>query len=257
MSRYAKYLQERLRRAMSSIKGIIFDYGGTIDTDGIHWGEFIWSEYRRAGINITREEYREAYVYAERYLAKNPVIEPTDTFKRLLEKKIAIQFDKLRQTVTGAEFAPENEKMIAEGCYSRVKETLKKTCAIVEELSKTFPIVLVTNFYGNMPVVLKEFGLSAYFRTIVESSAVGLRKPDPALFSLGVEALGMRAEDIAVVGDSYRKDIYPSSTLGCSTVWLKNICWEEEPVIEGHGPTTTIKSLEELPQAIDAIAKGL
>lgn len=257
MSRYAKDLQKRLRRAMSSIKGIIFDYGGTIDTDGIHWGELIWNEYRRACIDITHEEYREAYVHAERYLAKNRTIEPTDTFRRLLEKKIAIQFDRLRETATGAELTPANEKMIAEGCYGRVKETLKRTCAIVEELSRRFPIVLVTNFYGNMPVVLEEFGLSEYFRTIVESSVVGLRKPDPALFSLGVEALGMRAEDIAVVGDSYRKDIYPSSTLGCSTVWLKNICWEEEPVINGHEPSATIKSLEELPRAIDAIAKGL
>ena len=63
---------------MSSIKikGIIFDYGGTIDTNGIHWGEFIWEQYKEAGIGIARNTYREAYVHGERYLAKNPVIAP-------------------------------------------------------------------------------------------------------------------------------------------------------------------------------------
>jgi putative hydrolase of the HAD superfamily len=48
---------------MSSIKGIIFDYGGTIDTNGIHWGEFIWEQYREAGVDITHDIYRQAYVH--------------------------------------------------------------------------------------------------------------------------------------------------------------------------------------------------
>lgn len=236
---------------MSSIKGIIFDYGGTIDTNGIHWGEFIWSEYQRAGTEITREAYREAYVYAERHLAKNPVIEATDTFHTLLKKKIAIQFSRLRETAPQASLDTAKERMITEGCYSNVKETLKTTCSVVEQLSSRFPIVLVTNFYGNMPVVLKEFKLDRYFKTIVESSVVGLRKPDPALFALGIKELGLNAEEIMVIGDSYRKDIHPSSTLGCKTVWLKNICWEEEPVIEGHEPTSIIKNLKELPAIIE------
>ena len=80
---------------MSSIKGIIFDYGGTIDTDGIHWGEFIWEQYKETGVDISHETYREAYVHGERFLAKNHVIEPTDTFHTLLRKKIAIHFDYL------------------------------------------------------------------------------------------------------------------------------------------------------------------
>ena len=82
---------------MSSIKGIIFDYGGTIDTDGIHWGELIGEEYDKAGIGIGRELYREAYVHGERSLAKSPIIEQTDTFHTLLKKKITLQFEYLSQ----------------------------------------------------------------------------------------------------------------------------------------------------------------
>ena len=59
---------------MSSIKGIIFDYGGTIDTDGIHWGELIWEEYQAAGIGVDKSTYRDAYVHGERSLAKAPII---------------------------------------------------------------------------------------------------------------------------------------------------------------------------------------
>lgn len=238
---------------MSSIKGVIFDYGGTIDTNGIHWGEVIAAQYLAAGIGIERELYRNAYVHGERTLAKRPIIAPEDTFHTLLKKKLAIQFEYLRAETGSLQFTPELALQIANGCYNKVKETLTTSRAIVEELSKQYPMVLVTNFYGNMPVVLKEFGLDGYFKTIIESSIVGIRKPDPALFALGVKALQLPAEEVVVIGDSYRKDIHPSSTLGCRTVWLKNICWEEEPIIESHAPTAIIDNISQLPDIITGI----
>lgn len=231
---------------MISAKGIIFDYGGTIDTNGVHWAEVIWKEYQRVEAGISRELFREAYVHGERTLGKNRIIEPTHTFRDLLGIKIKIQFDYL--VSQGATHLASGNKAveITEGCYSQVLETLKTTCGIVEELSKERPTVLVTNFYGNMPVVLKEFSLDKYFDTIVESSVVGIRKPDPRLFALGVEALGLPAEDIVVIGDSYRKDIAPARSLGCKAVWLKKVVWEEEPIVDGYEPTVIIGELSEI-----------
>ena len=142
---------------------------------------------------------------------------------------------------------------IADMCYNKVKEIIAANRTIVEQLATEFPMVLVTNFYGNMPVVLEEFGLNNIFSSIVESSVVGIRKPDPALFALGVKALGMNANEIVVIGDSYRKDIYPASTLGCRTVWLKNVCWEEEAVLPDHAPTAMIDTLEKAPLEIKNI----
>lgn len=236
---------------MSNIKGIIFDYGGTIDTNGIHWGEFIWNEYRKAGIAVTREAFREAYVHGERSLAKAPIIEPTDTFHILLKKKMALQFGYLKENTPCDCITPQNAGIIADNCYRSVKETIDTTRGIVERLARKFPMVLVTNFYGNMPVVLEEFGLDNIFKCIVESSVVGLRKPDPKLFAMGVDALQMQPEEVVVIGDSYSKDIYPSSTLGCPTVWLKNICWKDEAIDPEHRPTATIESLLELPGIIE------
>jgi putative hydrolase of the HAD superfamily len=239
---------------MSTIKGVIFDYGGTIDTNGIHWGEVIAEQYRLAGVEINRDLYRNAYVHGERSLAKAPIITPEDTFHTLLRKKIAIQFEHLRELTQSQQFTPGLADRIADGCYNKAKETLATSRAIVEQLSKQYPMVLVTNFYGNMPVVLKEFGLAGYFNSIVESSIVGIRKPDPALFALGVNALQLPAEEIVVIGDSYRKDIYPSSTLGSKTIWLKNICWEEEPIADGHAPTAIIGNIEQVPATFADIA---
>jgi putative hydrolase of the HAD superfamily len=234
---------------MSSIKGIIFDYGGTIDTNGIHWGELIWEEYQAAGAGVDRESFREAYVYGERSLAKTPIIEPSDTFRTLLSKKMKLQAGYLRD-LPGTELRAGIEEEIAQRCYDKVLDTLACTRAVVDTLSVHYPMVLVTNFYGNMPVVLKEFALDSCFKSIVESSVVGLRKPDPALFALGVKSLGYKPEEIAVIGDSYRKDIYPASVLGCRTIWIKKVCWAEEPVEKGHEPSAITDTLEKVPEII-------
>ena len=238
---------------MSTIKGVIFDYGGTIDTNGIHWGEVIAEQYCVAGIDIERELYRKAYVHGERSLAKHPIIAPEDTFHTLLKKKIAIQFEYLREETHSNQFTAETAENIANGCYNKVKETLTTSRSIIESLLKQFPMVLVTNFYGNMPVVLKEFELSRYFNSIIESSVVGIRKPDPELFAMGVRALQLPAEEVVVIGDSYRKDIHPAGILGCRTIWLKNICWEEEPIIQGYEPTVTTDNIANVPQIIEQL----
>ncbi len=234
---------------MNGIKGIIFDYGGTIDTDGTHWGEVIWDEYCNAAVPVGKELYREAYVHGERTLAKEQIIAAEDTFHTLLEKKMAIQAEYLRNR--GIAMSREQERTITEGCYAKVLSTLERTCNIVKQIASRFPLVLVTNFYGNMPVVLKEFHLSEYFPQIIESSVVGIRKPDPALFALGVKALQFPANEIAVIGDSYRKDIYPALSLGCKAVWLKKRCWEEEKITNSAHPDAIIDTLDSLPAILN------
>ena len=229
---------------MQEIKGVIFDYGGTIDTNGDHWAEVIWEQYLAAETNISKELFREAYVHGERTLAKMPIIEPCDTFKILLEKKIEIQAEYLREK--GYPLSDAQKERISADCYQRVLSTLDTTRNVVATLSKRYPMVLVTNFYGNMPVVLREFKLDSFFGRIIESSVVGIRKPDPALYAMGVEALSLPAENILVVGDSYRKDIYPASTLGCATAWIKGKVWEEEKIEPLAMPTVTISNIAEL-----------
>lgn len=227
----------------NNIKGIIFDYGGTIDTNGNHWAEVIWQEYLTAGTEISKEIFREAYIHGERTLAKFPIIKPEDTFRILLEKKIKIQFEYLNEK--GCNLGDKAREEITKGCYQKVLDTMKITRNVVATLSERYPMVLVTNFYGNMPVVLQEFGLDKFFGSIIESSVVGIRKPDPALYAMGVDVLSLPAEEILVVGDSYRKDICPADSIGCRTVWIKGLVWEEESVTE-ITPSATIKSLEEL-----------
>ena len=215
---------------LPTIKGIIFDYGGTIDSNGMHWGEVLWSAYQNNRIGVSKEQFREAYVYAERYLAANLVILPEDNFLVLLQKKLTLHRQYLlNQAYIDTDQYPDFVNDLSQECYQFSKQLIDGEKEILQQLKAKYPIVLVSNFYGNIQSVLTDFGLDTIFETIIESSVVGIRKPDPAIFGLGVEAMGIPAENIVVIGDSYKKDIVPAHKTGCATIWLKSIGWEPDP----------------------------
>lgn len=233
---------------VNNIKGIIFDYGGTIDSNGKHWAEVLWEAYRQNSVPVTKEQFREAYVYAERHLAVNPLIEPHHTFRDLLKIKIALQIEELKSK----EYLPATDNSagyvlaISNQCYTFVRNLISEEKALLSQLHEKYPMVLVSNFYGNVQAVLADFGIITYFDEVIESAVVGLRKPDPAIFSLGVKQLNIPPSNIVVIGDSYTKDIVPAKSIGCKTIWLKGKGWEEDE--DNATADVVIKDFEELKQ---------
>lgn len=211
------------------IKGIIFDYGGTIDSNGMHWAEVIWKAYQAEEVPVSKETFREAYVHGERTLGKNPIVKPHHTFLDMLRLKTDIQIEWLKAgDHLSEELATQGLKQrLADWCYAYAKRSIDAATPILAALADKYPLVLVSNFYGNVESVLKDFHLNCYFNSIVESAVVGIRKPDPAIFALGVKELALPAEEIVVIGDSYDKDIVPATSIGCKTIWLKSIGWSE------------------------------
>lgn len=209
------------------VKGILFDYGGTIDSNGMHWAEVIWMAYEANEVPVTKEAFREAYVFGERTLGKNPIIQPHHTFLDMLRLKSDLQILWLQDNeyLSTNSTTSQLSQHIADWCYLYAKKAIEAARPILEMLAGRYPLVLVSNFYGNIESVLADFGLDHFFGSIIESAVVGIRKPDPAIFRLGVEKLGFTPGEIVVVGDSYDKDIVPAHTIGCQTIWLKSIGW--------------------------------
>lgn len=226
------------------IKGFIFDYGGTLDTRGNHWGKVLWHGYERTGVPVGEQDFRDAYVYGERTLATSPIVKPDFTFRDTLQAKIRLQLQWLEENRNLGDATRYLERIL-DDVYQQTKDTTKESALVLEELAKRFPLVLVSNFYGNISTVLREFGLDHLFGDIIESAVVGIRKPDARIFALGVERLGLKAEEVAVVGDSYDKDILPSHSIGCHTIWFKGEGWTDE-VVENPVADKVIGSLKEI-----------
>lgn len=228
------------------VKGIIFDYGGTLDSGGDHWSEVIWRGYQAAGLEVPYADFRDAYVHAERELARTRHILPDHDFLDLMRIKVRIELEWLAgHGLLDPAAIPQAAETVARFCDDSARRHVEQARPVLEALGKRYPMVLVSNFYGNVASVLRAYGLDRYFDSIVESAVVGVRKPDPRIFGLGVEALGLRPEQVLVVGDSLRKDILPAESLGCRVMWIKGKGWTPEEDAAEH--PARIPSIEAVP----------
>ena len=229
------------------MQALIFDYGGTLDTDGRHWAHVLWEGYCEAGVTVTNEQFREAYVYGERALAKAPIVQPEDTFRDVLEKKVNQQFAFLQAEHIwndASEVCAEKLNTIVVYCHDYALRHITKAREVLAVLRPKYRMVLVSNFYGNIEAILRDFALAQYFEAVIESAVVGVRKPDPEIYRLGVKATGCEAKDVTVVGDSYSKDIVPANAIGCRTIWLRGEGWSGEDA--GELATYEITSLPDV-----------
>lgn len=269
------------------VKGIIFDYGGTLDTRGDHWSEVLWQGYEHFGIGVAADEevepgvsihkqvFRDAYVYGERALAVNPIVTPDFHFEDILREKLILELNFLagkelletgkddaeKQAKLGNDSDASSESLLlslsdseihqiavdmAHYINAKTLDLLQENKQVLEHLKQAgYPMVLVSNFYGNINQVLKDAEIDGYFKEVIESAVVGVRKPNPAIFALGVCALDLPASQVLVVGDTYGKDIIPAHKLGCHTLWIKGLQWEEKQVDESI-PDGIIRKLSEM-----------
>lgn len=232
------------------IRGIIFDYGGTLDSRGDHWSEVIWRAYVAEEAGVSREAFRTAYVHAERALDRSGVIIPSDTFLAVMRKKIAIQLEFL------GIYTPSLCEDIAVRCYDSARECVSESAVTLRQLTGRYPLAIVSNFYGNLHSVLEDFGIADLFQAVIDSGEIGVRKPDPMIFRLGLKALGLEdtPASVAVVGDSIDKDIIPAHSLGCRTILLPGVPWDSSrPQPQTPGETITVKNIADIETALNAL----
>ena len=83
------------------------------------------------------------------------------------------------------------------------------------------PIGVVSNAAGQIESVLARFGVCQVgdgdgvpVVVIVDSTIVGVAKPDPAIFSFALDVLDVKPEHVAYVGDSYANDVVGARAAG-------------------------------------------
>lgn len=227
------------------MKGIILDYGGTLDTNGIHWSKVIQDGWKQAGVLVEEPLFREAYVFGEQELERSLVILDNHNFSDLMRMKINIELQYLvRKGYFSPDMVESKSQEIADYCYNIAKEGVQKSVPVLESLSNRFPLVIVSNFYGNLETVLKDFGILKYFKKVIDSAKVGMRKPGESIFNLALKEFNCEPSEILVVGDSLENDILPAKKLGFSTLWLKSEKTDNSEIPDSD--IKTMKSFEDI-----------
>ncbi|MCK8113953.1 HAD family hydrolase [Anaerosoma tenue] len=100
---------------------------------------------------------------------------------------------------------------------------------------------VISNWDSRLQGLLEGLGLGDVLSDIVGSADVGLHKPDPRIFALACERLGVQPEEAAHVGDHHYADYLGSTALGMRAVLI-----DRHGVKADHGvtPITTFDVLE-------------
>lgn len=126
--------------------------------------------------------------------------------------------------------------------------TIERNRPVLARLARMRRLAAVSNFTGNLVPCLEELDLLPYFDTTLDSTLVGMTKPDPRIFEEALRRLGASAEQAWMVGDNWNADIRPARGLGLRT------CWVAPPgrdLPEPEGPTARITRLPELEAVLE------
>ena len=197
------------------IRAILFDMGGTLDSDGQHWLERFVELYRAAGVTLPRETLRGAFDAAELRANNDQTIASSD-FGQMIASYVKWQLAHLGLTNERLE-----QDLIA-GFSAPVRKAVAANVGLLAELAgRGFELAVVSNGCGNVEKLCADFGYTPFLSAIVDSRCVGVCKPDPAIFTHALRELGREAGETMMVGDSFERDIVPAKQLGMTTAWLE------------------------------------
>ncbi|MFZ2059769.1 MAG: HAD family hydrolase [Candidatus Binatus sp.] len=239
---------------MATITALLFDFGGTLDGPA-HWLDRFLASYRAAGVDISRIELDPAFDHATRTGYGATRIVARFGMTDLVRFLVGHQFEYLRKSGPEAlratledAGAAGRHRLVEAVTNSFVLETsagLAHSREVVGPLKSRFKLGVVSNFYGNLDRVLQEAKLDRFFTAIVDSSRLGIFKPDAGIFEAALKKIQCAPESVAMIGDSIGKDCAPARKLGMRAVWL---CSEPREGEDSGAADVTIRSIDEVAQ---------
>jgi putative hydrolase of the HAD superfamily len=229
------------------IRAVLFDMGGTLDGDGLHWLDRFARLYVEAGVSLPRETLQAAFDDAERRAAMDETMATAD-LDAMIDRHVGWQLAHL--SIHDARL----RHAISWGFVQPIRELAVANARLLAGLSaRGLRLGVVSNGCGNVDVLCDNLGYAPFLSLIVDSRRVGLFKPDPAIYLYAASSLGLHPWSIMMVGDSLDRDIRPAKTIGMKTAWLEGpverLC--PEPALAD----VRLRALADLPGALEARAR--
>lgn len=189
-----------------NLKAVLFDFGGTLDADGIAWKEQFFPLYQKEGFTWSPEEYAKYFYASDDYLTEKTLTALS------YSKTIHLQVGLLLKAAQV--FDKKLASKIAKAYLKGTLANLKKNIPLLRNLKKKYKLGVISNFYGNLPAIFREIGYDKIFDTVIDSNRVGHTKPDRQIFEAALKKLKVKPEECLLVGDSYKRDMLGAKAMG-------------------------------------------
>ena len=123
---------------------------------------------------------------------------------------------------------------------------------LLELLGARYPLGLVSNGPSELQrPKIEKFSLERHFEVVVVSGELGVRKPDPAIFAIALEALGVSPQRAVFIGDNPTDDIAGACASGLSAIWVNRGDWPApDPGDRDAPPHAEVGELREIPAVL-------
>jgi HAD superfamily hydrolase (TIGR01549 family) len=218
---------------------VLFDFGGTLDADGLAWKERVYRLFRDEGIAVERERFDPLFHAADDALVGT--IPPTTSFDATVARLVAGVADALRLD------DPRMTARIGRRFVDDAREHLRGNAPLLARLARQARLGIVSNFYGNLARVCDDVGIRPLFSVLVDSAQVGCAKPEPRIFHHALDALGLGPGEATFVGDSLARDMVGARAVGMRHIWLVGeTAPAQDPCCRGDRVIHSLKDLEAL-----------
>jgi len=215
----------------SETNAVLFDFGGTLDANGIPWKERMLAILQREGVQRRNEELTQAFYKADDSLVGT--ISPSFSFQQTVELLVQRLFQAL--SITNNVLSQK----ISECFIQEAQDQITINVMFLTELSQHYRLGIVSNFYGNLSTVCQNVGLDPFFGEMIDSTTVGYTKPDPNIFTAALTTLQSSPAQAVFIGDSLPRDMAGARNIGMAHIWLTpktseqrgEPCCPEDPVI--------------------------
>jgi HAD superfamily hydrolase (TIGR01509 family) len=216
ISRRADWLDAA--RVKAPIDTLLFDFGGTLDANGIAWKERFYALYQAEGLDMSADAFQTCF-----FAADDPLVGglPSHTDLAGTVHALAVNLEtELARCGAGSSNA-QRGRSVASRFLADTAAAIERNRPMLEALAERYRLGVVSNFYGNLEAVCRGAGLCSIFSVLIDSHRVGVEKPDAAIFRLALDALGVTPETAVFVGDSLRRDREGARRTGMRFVWLR------------------------------------
>lgn len=100
-----------------------------------------------------------------------------------------------------------------------------------------YRLALISNWDSRLAKLCFDMGLFLYLETILSSASVGLIKPDPQIYQVACERMGVEPHRAVHIGDHYYADILGARSVGINPVMIDR---------GGHGQPADVPVIRDL-----------
>ena len=207
-----------------TIRAVFFDAGNTL----VHMDyDAIAAALAREGVEATAGEVQRAEWRARVRLDASFLPDDSTEHPDTGDRYLAFVLDELgvrRPATVAALTAWRRAHNPPDGLWTVVEPEAEAALTLARRAG--LAAAVISNSNGTVAAILAALGLGRHLDFVVDSSAVGVEKPDPRIFRIALERARLEPQQAVYIGDLYSIDVLGARAAGLHAVLMDpGRCW--------------------------------